>query len=476
MFNMPHDRAPGPHGFSGLFFKKCCEIIADDLMAAMEALHEGQFYFFGASNSSILTLLPKKDNPLQLGDFRPINLIHGVAKIFAKVLEARLSPLLPSLISQAQSAFVSNKSIHENFKFVRNAARMLHQQKRSAVLLKIDISKAFDTISWDFLLEVLRCRGFGPKWCSWICGLLSTASSSVLINGELSDPFTLACGVRQGDPLSPALFILAMDSLQAMMNWAAHQNLLAPLGFDCRTPRASIFADDAVLFLKPEPTDLQVTSAILELFGEPSGLRINLQKSTSTCIRCGEALAVQVAQHFQCQNQAFTLKYLGLPLSIYKLRKQDVMPLVDKYSSKMKGWKPKLLAPAGRLALTSSVLLALPIHFSSVLPLPVWAIKIIERRCRGFVWKGEEETNGGHCLLPWAQVCRPKEYGGLGIINLRYFGTALRCRWPWMRWDQVERSWLRFPDQVEKEVAHIFSTASVVALGGGNTAKFWIDN
>lgn len=141
-------------------------------MAIMKALHEGYFYSFGGLNTSILTLPPKKTNSLEIGDFRPISLIHGAAKIFAKVLAVRMAPLFPTLISQAQSAFISRRSIHETFKFVRNQARLLHRKQRPSVLMKIDISKAFDTLSWDFLLEILTARGFGRKWCSWICGLV----------------------------------------------------------------------------------------------------------------------------------------------------------------------------------------------------------------------------------------------------------------------------------------------------------------
>ena len=163
---MPSDRAPGPDGFSGLFYKTCWEIIADDFMAAMDALHQGHFSSFSGLNTSIITLLPKKEGSMQITDFRPINLIHGVAKIFAKVLATRLALLLPSIISRAQSAFVTKRSIHENFKFVRNAARALHQKKQPSVLMKIDISKAFDSLSWEFLLETLKIRGFGNKWCS----------------------------------------------------------------------------------------------------------------------------------------------------------------------------------------------------------------------------------------------------------------------------------------------------------------------
>ena len=156
-----------------------------------------------------------------------------------------------------------------------------------------------------------------------------------------------------------------------MIDWAGRNNLLASLGLNNRIPRASIFADDAVLFFTPATSDLQVIEAMLQLFGEASGLKINFAKSSITCIRCEENRAVEIAAFFGCQHTSFPLKYLGLPLSIYRLKRQDILPLIDRFSSKMKGWKPKLVAPTGRLALTSSVLMALPIHFLSVFPLPV---------------------------------------------------------------------------------------------------------
>lgn len=402
IMDMPVDRAPGPDGFSGLFYKVCWDIISQDFMAVMLELHRNKFLSFGLLNSSIITLLPKKECSLEVADFRPINLIHGVAKIFAKVLAVRLAPLLSALVSQVQSAFISRRSMHENFKFVHNTARELHRKKIPSVLMKIDISKAFDTLSWEFIIQILKRRGFGNRWCSWICGLLRTASSSVRVNGEISEPFSLGSGVRQGDSLSPALFILVMDVLQAMINWAAQNNLLSSLGLNSNVPRTSFFADDVVLFLRNCSSDMEVIAAILKLFGEASGLRINLQKSTVTCIRCDESSSAAVAQFFGCQSKLFPLQYLGLPLSIYRLKRQDVWPLIDKYSNKMKGWKPRLMAPARRLTLTQSVLMAFPIHFLSVMQLPAWALKIINRRCRGFLWKGNLDINGGHCLLPWS--------------------------------------------------------------------------
>lgn len=187
-----------------------------------------------------------------------------------------------------------------------------------------------------------------------------------------------------------------MDTLQAMIKWATNEGMLSDLGLHQRVPRVSIFADDVVLFFKPSLGDIEVIRAILNLFGDVSGLNINFSKSTVTFIRCSEELAKEVADDLQCQLKPFPITYLGLPLTVGRLRKADIWPLLDKFSNKFAGWKPKLLNPEGRLVLTRSVLMAMPIHFLTVLKLPSWALEIINKCCRGFVWKGEDEVNGGH--------------------------------------------------------------------------------
>jgi hypothetical protein len=221
--------------------------------------------------------------------------------------------------------------------------------------------------------------------------------------------------------------------------------------------------------------DCEVVQHILQLFGDASGLHINLSKSTITCIRCDEAVELMVAGVFNCQICHFPIKYLGLPLSIGRLRRADIWPLIDKFSAKLPGWIPKLLNPGGRLVLTKSVLMAIPLHFLAVLELPDWALKILYKRCRGFIWKGQQEVNGGHCLLSWSKVCMPVQYGGLGVLNLRYFGCALRCRWPWLRWDRSPKPWCFIPLPDDKDATAMVRAASFVHLGDGKRAKFWTD-
>jgi len=161
---LPSDKAPGPDGFMGLFFKTCWETIKMDIMAALNSFHILRCEDLNLLNSASVLLIPKKDGAETVQDFRPISLIHAFAKIISKILTIRLAPRMDELIVPCQSAFIKGRSIHDNFLYVRNIARRFHQNKTPALLMKLDISKAFDSVRWDFLLDLLQKRGFPTRW------------------------------------------------------------------------------------------------------------------------------------------------------------------------------------------------------------------------------------------------------------------------------------------------------------------------
>jgi hypothetical protein len=226
IYSMPGDKAPGPDGFTGAFFKSCWETIKYDIAAAINTLFAMNSQGFDLLNSANIVLLPKRPDAKRVTDYRPISLIHSIAKIFSKLLANRLAPLLDSLVSKCQSAFIKKRSIHDNFLYVQNTVSRLHKSKAPALFMKLDIQKAFDTVSWTYLLEVLQALGFGPRWREWVSILFCTASSRTLLNGVPGTKFHHARGVRQGDPLSPMLFILAMDPLQRLLDLATGHNVL----------------------------------------------------------------------------------------------------------------------------------------------------------------------------------------------------------------------------------------------------------
>lgn len=258
---------------------------------------------------SLIALLPKKDGALDVADFRPINLVRGAIKIFEKVLACRLVWQLPKLVGNHQIAFVKGSSLHDNFMLVQSTARRLNALHNPTVLLKLDISKAFDSVQWSFLSEVMQQLGFGSRWRSWICGILATSTTKIMVNGDPGDTIYNCKGLRQGDPISPVLFILTMEPLQRLFERAMQRGLLEPLASRGMRQRFSIFMDDVVVFIKPKPGELEAAKRIFEVFGEASGMRINMEKSAALLIRCTDQEINMASGVLGCPRGSFPITW-----------------------------------------------------------------------------------------------------------------------------------------------------------------------
>lgn len=274
------------------------------------------------------------------------------------------------LVRPCQNAFIKGRAIHDNYSYVSGLAKAFRKSKTPALMIKLDIQKAFDTVSWEFLLKLLEFRGFGRKVTDCIVTLLSSATTRVLVNGELSDTIKLQKGLRQGDPLSPLLFVIVMDCLAAIFNKAVELGILGPIGVQNIPFRTSLYADDAVLFIAPCNREVQAVRQILELFREATGLRTNISKSSVTPICC-EGIDLQELLHgFDCPTHEFPCTYLGMPLSDKKLKRGELQPICDKVMARMKGWKLALMSLDGRIDLVKTVLSAMPIFQMIALHMP----------------------------------------------------------------------------------------------------------
>ena len=278
--SLPSEKAPGPDGFIGIFYKECWGVIKDDLFQAAMGFYNHKTSKMHLFNEANIVLLPKTQEPTTMADYRPISLINSITKIITKLLATRLAPHMNQLVSQAQNTFIKKRCIHDNFLYVQRVIQMLHKKKKQqALFIKLDISRAFDCVGWQYLLEVLTALGFSTKWRNWISSILGTSSSRIIINGRTTQNIKHAKGSRQGDPLSPLLFIIAIDPLQGIIDQAATQGLLQPVLPTKANLRCSLYADDAALFAHPSPVEIDRLQKNLLLFGECSGLKVNMNKT-----------------------------------------------------------------------------------------------------------------------------------------------------------------------------------------------------
>ena len=265
-----------------------------------------------------MVLIPKRGGVEDLKDFRPISLTGSIYKLIAKVLANRLKKLMNKLVNSTQNAFVEGRQILDASLIANEVIDSMLKKKEKGVLCKLDIEKAYDKINWNFLTVVLIKMGFKEKWLGWIEWCISTASFSVMLNGSLEGFFRSSRGLRQGDPLSPYLFVLGMEYFSLLVDRAAEGGFISGYKFKGRNDTKRqithlLFADDTLVFCKDTEDQMAYMSWILAWFEALSGLRINLDKSSLLPVgrvENEENLALELG----CKIGSLPAEYLGLPL------------------------------------------------------------------------------------------------------------------------------------------------------------------
>lgn len=225
--------------------------------------------------------------PRNFLDFRPISLLNFVYKIISKILASRLSLILPLLISTHQAAFVKGRSIHHHAALAHELIQKLNSKTRGgSVCLMLDISKAFDKLQWNFLFRALKFFNFSSAWINMVRELICSTKGSVLINGNPCGFFSSFCGLRQGDPPFPYLFILVEEILSLKLEVLRKAGIIEPISSIPATPCHLLYADDIMLFIKACKHSLRSVNDLLAKYQASFGQCFNLHNSQLFTGRC----------------------------------------------------------------------------------------------------------------------------------------------------------------------------------------------
>ncbi|KAL0292691.1 UNVERIFIED_CONTAM: Retrovirus-related Pol polyprotein from type-2 retrotransposable element R2DM [Sesamum radiatum] len=351
----------------------------------------------------MLVLIPKIHLPVRVSDFRPIACCNVLYKAITKILVRRMQQVLDLLIDYSQNAFVPGRSIADNILLAQELMAGYNQSRLpQRCTIKVDIQKAYDSVHWDFVLESLRIFNFPSRFISWIEQCLTTPTLSISLNGSVHGFFKGARGLRQGDPMSPYLFVLVMEIWHVLLtirtrnegsfqhHWKCNELGIVNLSF----------ADDILIFCAGNLESVRMIKHTLAEFAEMSGLHVNPNKSTIILSKAVRSERRAILDLMGFPEAVLPIKYLGVPLIASRLTVADCQPLIDRFNNRL-----------------------------AVFILPKAVIKVIERRMRDFLWKGVSGT--GYAKVSWLQVCKSKEEGGLGIRRVLFMNQALMLRHIW---------------------------------------------
>lgn len=323
--------------------------------------------------------------------------------------------------------------VHENI-------HSLVASKTQGFLLKLDIVKAYDRVDWSFLRKILYAFGFCGRVISLIWQLITTTSTTVIVNGSPSQFFKASRDLRQGDPISPILFTIMDESLGRFIPKQVPEGNLKGLKLSstCLTCSHQQFVDETILMGSSYVGEARAIKSTLSIYEKASRHVVNRVKSSIFFFNTPKERQNKIANILGCKIGSLPFAYLGLPLGS-KPSDSFWLFLIDQFNRKLAGWKGALLSRAGKIQLLKTTLQNLPVYALSLFKIPSKLTEIIEKILKIFLWLGVEERK----IIPlvvWEYICKPKKYGALGIKSIESFNTTLLAKQVWRTYD-CRREW-----------------------------------
>ncbi|KAL8123355.1 hypothetical protein AgCh_011356 [Apium graveolens] len=325
------EKSPGPDGFNIGAIKSMWSVLKGKLFQSLVKFSQSGS-IPAVMNSSFIALVPKVVQPRSVSDYSPISLINSSSKILTKLIVERLNVVMDKLVSKNQFGFIKGRQSSDSILLINEVCHSLKIGRASGLVLKIDFEKAFDTVRWSFIDDLLNKMGFGDRWRMWISRYLNSTRISVLVNGSPTKEFAPKRGLRQDDPLSPLLFNLVVEILSKMLTQAS--NIGAFKGISLAADEQPIshlqFADDTVIFMEDKLENVVAIKSILHDFHLLMGLKINFSKSRLYSKGKGLEILEQAANVLGCVIREWPISYLGVTIGLSPREKIFWDPLVKK--------------------------------------------------------------------------------------------------------------------------------------------------
>ncbi|CAN1726075.1 LINE-1 retrotransposable element ORF2 protein [Linum perenne] len=447
VFSLGAGKSPGPDGFSGQFFRRYWDSVGHTLCQEVRGFFE-ETMMPSSWNETHIVLIPKVACPVNMSQFRPISCCNFRYKVVAKIMASRLKEWMPRLVNEMQGAFTGGRIIQDNIIIVHE---VLHRFKirthgrKFDMMMKLDMRKAYDLVDWECLDSMLAAYGFSGIWRAWIRECVQTVKFSVLFNGQGTPMFSPTRGIRQGDPLSPFLFILMTNALSFLIEKRVEDGSIHGIKIKGGCPILShcLFADDTVIFGKATEEEASKIINIINEYGMISGQEVNPEKSSIFFSNnTPQTLREAISSTTGFANAPYHSKYLGVPTDWGRSRKETFSYLIERMERQGQNWKGSILSHAGKETLIKAVIQAIPNYIMSVFLLPKSLTKKMDRILRNFFWAGNMNKRSIH----WCNekiLCSSKQDGGLGFKNFGDFNLSLLGKQAWRMLTNPSALWVR---------------------------------
>lgn len=438
-------KAPGPDGLHTLFYQREWSIVGESRVRLVnDFMHTGNLP--EGINDTLVALIPKVPNPERVSEFRPISLCNVNYKIITKAMTTRIKEVMRSLVGQEQSSFVRERQITDNIIIYQEVMHGFHKKKgkKGMMAIKIDLEKAYDRLSWNFLKDTLQKAGFNDAWVRGTMTCVSTSRLSILWNGEGSDWILLTGGIRQGDAISPYLFVLCIERLCHSIKEARDSGWWRGISLDSYGPILThlLFSNDMVLFAEAAEDQVLVIKQCLDDFCRASGQRDSYEKSQIFfSANTEEGTMHRIIEQLSINQTRDMGRYLGVQSIHGRTTSSIFTPPLEKMDARLEGWRSKNLSLAGRHVLAQAVLATIPYYTMQTTTMPKAVCEAIDKKIRNFLWGNKDGASRIH-LINWDITTRSKKYGGIGLRKTKEMNNAFLTKLSWRMKTEGNNLWV----------------------------------